>query len=123
MLTLVFIIVFAGCAWVGGYRFGERGVWAAGVAVIVVGVAQLASLIFLAVSRHPRIAVQAALGATLLRVALTFPVGLLVSKQYPALAQAGLFGMIVVCYLVGLLFETILAVRTFDGSASVVKVS
>lgn len=122
-LLFVFGLTFAGCAWVAGQRFGVRGVWAAAVAVFVVSTAQLASLIFLAVAQHPRLAVQAALGATLLRMALTFPVGLLLCQQQPVLAKAGLFGLIVVCYLVGLLFETILAVRMFDGSASVAKVS
>lgn len=122
-LLAVFGISSSCCAAVAGQRHGWSGVFAAGVAVLVVGTAQLASLIFLAVVREPRAAVQAALGATLLRMVMTFPVGLVLTNLNRDLAESGLFGMIVVNYLVGLLFETILVVRLVGSSPSAAKAS
>lgn len=122
-LLFVFGASLSCCAVVAGRWYGWTGVIAAGVAVVVVGTAQIAALVFLAVARQPQAAVQAALGATLLRMLMTFPVGLLLTHLNRSLADSGLFGMIVFNYLVGLLFETIFVVRLVENSSSAAKVS
>ena len=54
---------------------------------------------------------------------LPMGVGLALTRTGGPLAEAGLFGMILVFYLVGLVVETILSVRILGSSQGVAKAS
>ena len=53
--------------------------------------------------------------AMLIRMAIPMATGMFLTKRGGPLAEAGLFGMIVGFYLVGLLVETLLTVRLVNG--------
>ena len=70
---------------------------------------------FLNVFRQPLQAVNGVGLATLFRMAIPMATGIVLTKVGGPLAEAGVFGMIVGFYLVGLLVETLLAVRVVSG--------
>lgn len=67
--------------------------------------------------------VSATLLGMLFRMGLPLVTGLVLTRNGGPLADAGLFGMILVFYLVGLVVETILSVRILGSSQHVAKAS
>jgi hypothetical protein len=115
LLVVVFAIAFPAFAYYGHQAHGQAGVSAAVVAAIVCLGAGLVAISFLAVFRHPQQAFHGVGLAMLFRMAIPMGVGFSLSKLGGPLAEAGVFGMIVGFYLVGLLVETLLAVRLASG--------
>ena len=115
MLVAVFAIAFPGFAYYGHSSHGEAGVWAAAVAAVVCLGAGLVALTFLSLFREPRQAFNGVGLAMLFRMAIPMATGVVLTKLGGPLAEAGVFGMIVGFYLVGLLVETLLAVRLVNG--------
>ena len=115
LLVAVFAIAFPGFAYYGHSAHGEPGVWAAAVAAVVCLGAGLVALIFLSLFREPLQAFNGVGLAMLFRMAIPMTTGVLLTKLGGPLAEAGVFGMIVGFYLVGLLVETLLAVRLVNG--------
>ena len=111
----VFATTFPVFAYFGFRAHGEAGVLAAVVAAVVCLGAGLVALIFLASFRKPQQAFTGVGLAMLFRMAIPMATGAVLTKLGGPLAQAGVFGMIVGFYLVGLLVETLLAVRMVSG--------
>jgi hypothetical protein len=61
-------------------------------------------------------AVHGLLGGTLVRTGLPLASGIFLQQIGGPLAEAGVFGMIVACYLVMLIFETLLSVRMIKST-------
>ena len=80
------------------------------------------ALSFVALFREPQQAFNGVGLAMLFRMAIPMTTGVVLTKLGGALAEAGVFEMIVGFYLVGLLVETLLAVRLVSG-ATEAKVS
>lgn len=115
LLTVVFGIAFPAFAFYGNQGHGRTGVIAAAVAAITCWGAGIVALVFISLFRNPQQAFNGVGLAMLFRMAIPMAVGFMVTKVSGPLAEAGVFGMIVGFYLVGLLVETLLAVRLVNG--------
>jgi hypothetical protein len=67
--------------------------------------------------------ISATLLGMLFRMGLPLVTGVVLTRAGGPLADAGLFGMIMVFYLVGLVVETTLSVRVLGSSQTVAKAS
>ncbi|MEX0819658.1 MAG: hypothetical protein WD070_08685 [Pirellulaceae bacterium] len=115
LLIATFAVAFPGFAYFGHQSHGQVGVTAAAVAAIVCLGAGLVALTFLALFREPQQVVSGVGLAMLFRMAIPMLIGVVLTSLGGPLAEAGVFGMIVGFYLVGLLVETLLAVRLVNG--------
>jgi hypothetical protein len=115
LLVAVFAIAFPGFAYYGHQAHGQAGVWAAAVAAVVCLGAGLMALVFLSIFREPLQAMNGIGLAMLFRMAIPVATGVILTNLGGPLAEAGVFEMIVGFYLVGLLVETLLAVRLVSG--------
>ena len=115
LLVAVFAIAFPAFAYVGHQTHGRAGLWAAAVAALVCLGAGLIALTFLALFRDPMQAFNGVGLAMLFRMAIPMAAGIFLTKLGGPLAEAGVFGMIVGFYLVGLLVETLLAIRLVNA--------
>jgi hypothetical protein len=115
LLIVVFAIAFPAFAYFGYQAHGQAGISAAAVAAVVCLVAGLVAITFLWLFRKPRQAFTGLGLAMLFRMAIPMASGVVLTKLGGPLAEAGVFGMIVGFYLVGLLVETLLAVRLVNG--------
>lgn len=115
LLVAVFGIAFPAFAFYGHQTHGQSGVWAATVAAVVCLGAGLTALTFLALFSAPQQAFNGVGLAMLFRMAIAMAAGIVLTKLGGPLAEADVFGMIVGFYLVGLLVETMLAVRLVSG--------
>jgi hypothetical protein len=105
---LLFVVPVAAAA---HYLYGQAGVWAASVAA---GVCWLGSNLALAgTAKFGRTGLNAPLFTIafglIFNCVLPFAVGLVLSRSGGALAQAGVFGQIVICFQFSLLVETMLS--------------
>ena len=98
---------------------GQSGVLASLVALGICLVAGLMALSATAALRGPNIALWSLLFGLLFRMGLPLGLGLYLSRSQPALAKAGVFGLIVVYYLFTLIAETLLSLRLTRGLAMV----
>ncbi|MCA9141728.1 MAG: hypothetical protein H6823_22680 [Planctomycetaceae bacterium] len=115
LLVCAFAIAFPAFAYFGHESHGQAGVLAAAIAAAVCLGAGLVALVFINLFRKPQQAFNGVGMAMLFRMAIPMGVGVVLTKVNGPLAEAGLFGMIVGFYLVGLLVETLLAVRLVNG--------
>ncbi len=115
LLVAVFAVAFPAFAYYGHQTHGLAGVAAAAVAAVVCLAAGFIAITFLALFRDPQQSVNGVGLAMLFRMAIPMAVGFFLTKLNGPLAEAGVFGMIVGFYLVGLLVETLLAVRLVNG--------
>ena len=115
LLVAVFAIAFPGFAYYGHQSHGAEGVWAAVVAAVVCLGAGLVALVFLALFREPLQTMNGIGLAMLFRMGIPMATGVILTNVGGPLAEAGVFGMIVGFYLVGLLVETLLAVHLLNG--------
>lgn len=109
---------------VGLYASAEHGAmgWrAAGVAVGCCWVSGLLALVLAAIARGPN-AVVGILGAMMVRTGFPFLVGMSIDSRGGPLADAGVFQLIVVVYLVTLIVETLLMLRV-SGAAPLIGVA
>jgi hypothetical protein len=101
-----------------------NGLWAAVVAGGICWLGAMAALLLVGLMRGGPQVVHGTLLGMLFRMGLPLAAGLLLTVRGGPLADAGVFGMIVVYYLIGLLVETLLSVSLVGSSTgTVVKAS
>lgn len=124
LLSLALAIAFPAVAGYGYTVHGQNGVIAATLAGGICWAGALVALLFVGLFRgsHNQM-ISATLLGMLFRMGLPLGAGLLLTHSGGPLADAGLFGMILVFYLVGLVVETILSVRILGSSQHVAKAS
>jgi len=97
---------------------GWSGVLAAGVSGLLCWLASSAALVVTTLTAGSSKAVGGTLLSMLLRTAVPFVMALVLMRISRPLADAGLFGMVLVNYLVLLTVETVLAVRVIQTGRS-----
>jgi hypothetical protein len=117
LLTTAMVSAFPAFAVVGYWRSGYSGLGASAVAGGVCWMAALMSLLLMCVLRGSPYLLHAFLLGMLFRMGLPLAVGVALSRSGSPLADAGIFGMMVVYYLLGLFVETLLSVRLVPSSA------
>ena len=110
-LTAAMLVVTIGLAGYAFVRSGRIGVTSAIAAGSVNWLAALMALSIVARLRGGPWVIHGVMAGTLFRVGIPLFVGILLTRTAGPLANAGVFGMIVVCYLVGLVVDTLLALR------------
>jgi hypothetical protein len=115
-LVLVVAVVFPGLLWWGYARHGGTGIISATIAVLVCLIASSLALV-ITVWAGPQGGVGGLLLSLFCRTGLPLIAGLLLTQLNHALARAGVFGMILICYLVTLAAETVLSVRLIGAMA------
>lgn len=111
VLTLVTGAVLPAFLWVGHRHHGGTGMAAAGVAAGVCWGGAMVALVVGGLFRHSKHAVSGVLAGMLFRMGVPLMAGAALDWQGGPLAEAGVFGMILVYYFVTLAAETLLAVR------------
>lgn len=110
-------------AWYAQTHYGEHGIQALLLAAILCGGSSLAALILIVMYKQTPYQLHAALAGIGLRTGLPLMIGVFFKQAGGPLAEAGVFGMIMVYYLTTLLAETILAARLIQPAANVSKAS
>jgi hypothetical protein len=111
VLTVLLLIAGVGFGYYGSQKFGSAGLQAAMVAG---GICWLAGCLALAISyagRQIRFELQATLASVVVRLGLPMLSGLLLQSTAPALADSGVFVMILGNYLIMLVAETLLSLK------------
>ena len=106
VLTVAVASLFAIVSLFAFSRDGWVGVIAAAVAAWVCWTAASLALTLVILLRGPRHGVAGVLGSMIIRMALPLAAGVFLSSQGGQLAEAGVFGMIVIFYLFTLVVET-----------------
>ena len=109
LLTLALGLVFPLFAWYGNATYGSWGLVSAGVALGVCWFGATAALLVVNFTRHAP--THGLLGSIFFRMGLPLVVGVWLNSQNGLLAQTGVFGMILVYYLIALAVETVLSLR------------
>ncbi len=117
VITGVMLIAFVGLASLGWSRFGSPGLVAAVVACGVCWVSGLIALSAALLFRDSQQATQGLLFGMLFRMGLPLAVGLGLTQSRSELLKAGVMGMLVGVYLVGLFVETLLTWWIVESSA------
>ena len=112
---------------IGAYGFtthGYVGLLAAVIAMLVCCLPAIAAIVVTAFTAATPNALSGTLFGMFLRTAIPFFVSILLVQAFKPLADAGLFGMVLISYLVVLAAETVLAVRvvqanSIDGGSAV----
>lgn len=104
-------------------HYGVHGIQAVLIAAIVCGGSSLAALTLIVMYKQTPYQLHAALAGIGLRTGLPLVIGAFFKQAGGPLAEAGVFGMIMVYYLITLLAETILAARLIHPAANVSKAS
>lgn len=117
IMLLVVVLVGVATAWYGHSHYGINGVLSAFVAGLVCFLAASAALIATVLTTNTPNALSGVLAGIILRTALPFLVSILLMQAFKPLADAGLFGMVLVNYLVVLAAETLLAVRIVQANS------
>jgi hypothetical protein len=99
--------------------YGRPGVVATCLAALVCWFASVASLLATSIFRGPQMALFSMLFGMLFRMGLPLMVGLAVNGSVPQLAAVGVFGQIVVFYLITLVTERMLALSLVASAHSV----
>ena len=123
ILIVVVLVSFPFAGWVTYLRYGMPGVAASAVAAIVCGVAAIMALVFTIVTRNTPNAVAGLFFSIFLRTCVPLLAALILSSSGGFLAEGGIFGQIVVFYLLLLPVETVLAVRLMNRKTEEAKVS
>ena len=116
------LLAFPLVAYFAHLRTGTQGVAAAAVATVVCWLASTAALVVTSLFRGSR-AVVGILVAMSLRTGVPLIMAILLAKSSRWLAEGGVFGAIVIFYLLTLIVETLLSLRFTDVARGVSKVS
>jgi hypothetical protein len=116
VLSAALLLAFPGFAWFGYCRSGAAGLLAAVVAGAVCWFGALAALVVVGLMRGGPQVLHGVLLSMFFRMGLPLVAGITLSQAGGPLAEAGVFGMIVVYYLIGLFVETLLSVRLVGSS-------
>ena len=123
ILLVVVLVSFPFAAWVTYLRYGTPGVAASAIAAFVCGSAAIMALVFTIVTRNTPNAVAGLFFSIFLRTFIPLLAALILSNSSESLAEAGIFGQIVVFYLLLLPVETVLAVRLMNRMTKGARVS
>jgi hypothetical protein len=110
-LTLAMLATLGATAWFAGSRHGTPGVVAASVAAGTCWLGATLAFVLLDRSRRSGAVINGVLMGMLVRLGVPLVVGVVLDGQRGELSDAGVFGLIVVSYLVALAVETTLSVR------------
>jgi len=110
-LTIVVLVALLVIGGMIGQARGINGALAAGVAAALCWLGSTAALVIAGISSRKNHAVQGHLLGTIFRLGLPLVAGIVLQKFGGPLAEAGVFGLIVVFYLITLIAETVLALR------------
>ena len=111
LLTLTFVLAFPVFGYFAFRVHGWDGVAAAAVAALICWVAGVIALAMVFVFPEPQQVANAVGLGMLVRMGIALLAGIFFTKTGGPLVDAGVFGMIVGFYLIGLLVETLLALR------------
>ena len=117
--SFVMLIAFVGLSWYGSSHYGERGIAAAAVACGLSwfgGVSAVGMVTMFHARQH---AVPGLLLATLVRMSPPLAAGLILLMSRSELLQAGVIGMLIGVYLLGLFIETALSWWVVEASSGV----
>lgn len=106
-------------AWYGFTRHGQPGAIAAAVAAVICATGSTAALIATWRFRGPAAALYAMLFGMVFQFGLPFAAGMVLSQAGGPLAQAGVFGLIVVFYLYTLVVKTLLVLPLVKSAAPI----
>ena len=126
ILTLVVALAFPVFAWIGHKSHGWDGVAAGGVAAGTCWLGAVVALVLGGVFGRSGNAANGVLLGMLFRMGIPLAVGIALDRRGGPLADAGVFGMILVYYLVTLVAETTLSLKLIpsdDKSTNVKKTS
>ncbi|MCH7686570.1 MAG: hypothetical protein IH899_07815 [Planctomycetes bacterium] len=123
ILLAVVLVSFPIVGWVTYLRYGMPGVAASAVAAFVCGSAAIMALVFTIVTRNTPNAVAGLFFSIFLRTCVPLLAALILSNSGGPLSAGGVFGQIVVFYLLLLPVETVLAVRLMNRMTKGAKVS
>ena len=116
-LLLVSLGAFAACAAFAFPRHGWSGVTAAALATLIVGCSAAAALWSTGITVGTPKAMQGMFLGVFLRTVVPFLLSILMTQAFSPLADAGLFGMVLINFLVMLTVETFLVVRIVQTHA------
>ena len=120
-LLIAVAIVIGVVGYFGSLSSGSLGWAAAATAGLVCFVSAATAFSVTVFSSGTPKALSGLLLSVLLRTAVPFLAAVVLVNTFPGLASAGLFGMLVITYLVALTVETWLAVRVVQSDSMVVK--
>jgi hypothetical protein len=123
ILLAVVLVSFPFAGWVSYLRYGMTGVAASAVAAFVCGSAAIMALVFTIVTRNTPNAVAGLFFSIFLRTCVPLLTAFILSNSSGFLAEGGIFGQIVVFYLLLLPVETVIAVRLMNRITKGAKVS
>jgi len=110
-LSLALLLAFPLFAWYGFSQHGNTGLLVAAIAGGVCWLGATLALICSAMFRGQQQALNGMLLGMLFRMGLPLGTGVILSQQVGFLAEAGIFGTILVYYLLALVVETLLSLR------------
>lgn len=110
LLAVVVALAAAGAGYWAFARRGSLGATAVGVAAVTCWLAATAALLLTGSLRNTPHAVSGILGGTLVRMLLPLAVAVGCQVSAPAITQAGLFGYLLLFFLLTLVVETLLLV-------------
>ena len=114
----VLLVAFGGLGWYGWTQSGKLGVAAAAVASLLCWVSGMLSLGLMLLFRDPANAVSGLLLGMLFRMGIPLGAGVVLQNSHSELLKAGVLGMTVGMYLLGLCVETLCACWILESSAS-----
>ena len=109
-LTAVLLAAWPAFAWFGHHNHGAAGLQASVVAGVVCWIGASAALFLVALLQGP-LAVHGTIAGIFFRMWLPLGTGVLLDNMNRPLAEAGVFGMILLYYLVALAVEMPLSLR------------
>ncbi len=117
VLTVALGVTLLGVGWWSQAQQGRDGLQAAVVAAAICWLGSSLALILTAISRGPQAAVWTLLFGMLFRMGLPLAAGLMLQRAGGPLAEAGVFGKVLIFYLVALAVETPLSLRVLRPPA------
>jgi len=116
LLTAAVVVAYPLIGWLAWRRAGTDGLVAAAVAAGVCWLGATAALMIAAALKGPNAALNSMLLGMLCRMGLPLLAGAVLSSQGGQLAAGGVFGLIVVFYLLTLVVETLLSLRLLKSN-------
>ena len=111
----------AGAAWFGYASSGNLGLAAAAIAAGVCWLSGSLALVAAFVGQRLNAGIQGVLVGMIFRMGLPLGAGMVLERNSPPLAAAGVFHMILALYLVALVVETLLSLRFVPKSKAPAK--
>jgi hypothetical protein len=118
LVGLALAPVAGGVVWYGYSRSGTLGIAAALIAALVCWISASLALVAVFVGQRLDAGIQGILAGMFFRMGLPLGVAMALKLNSPPLAEAGVFTMILVLYLVALVVETLLSLQFVPRNAN-----